>query len=109
MEEMEERAMSDCRNGGRSVYEPTCTIKISFEGDERLWVYPLALNGRKIESVSIGGVEYEPMRECELEECSWDDGQCTWGVVCTACGYRHERETGTCWNRCPNCGAEVKR
>lgn len=101
--------MSDCANGGRNVYEPTCTIKIKFEGQECLWVYPLALNGRTIESVSIGGVEYEPKTECQLEECSWDDGQCTWGVRCTACDTRFEHTHGVLWNKCPRCGAEVKR
>lgn len=51
--------MSDCANGGRNVYEPSCRIEIRFEGQERLWVYPLALNGREIESVTIGGERYE--------------------------------------------------
>ena len=46
----------------RNAYEPSCRIEIAFEGQERLWVYPLALNGRKIERVTIGGVEYAPVK-----------------------------------------------
>jgi len=100
MEEMEGiTAMSDCTHGGRDVYEPTCKIEIRFKEQERLWVYPLALNGREIDGVKIRGVEYEPIQECELVDRSWDNGECTWGVVCTACGYKHEHETGRCWNR----------
>lgn len=60
---------------------------------------------------AMGFNEYSIKGEktCKLEKCSWDDGQCTWGVRCTACGHKHEHETGDCWNNCPNCGAEVKR
>lgn len=53
--------MSDCRNGGRSVPEPVCVIRIEFDGDWRPWEYPLAINGRKILRISVGGVEYGPI------------------------------------------------
>lgn len=46
-------------------------------------------------------------RTCELKKAHWDNGSCTWGVICSACGYKHEHESGLCWNYCPNCGARV--
>lgn len=47
--------------------------------------------------------------ECELSEANWDDGQCTWGVICSACGARHEHTHGYGWNFAPCCGKAVKR
>lgn len=47
--------------------------------------------------------------ECELREASWDNGQCTWGVICSACGAKHEHTHGYGWNFCPTCGKAVKR
>ena len=44
---------------------------------------------------------------CELKHASWDDGQCTWGCICSACDARFEHETGIGYNYCPNCGAKV--
>lgn len=55
--------MSDCAHGGREVYELACKIEIKFKNQERPWVYPLALNGREIEAVTIGGVVYEPKQD----------------------------------------------
>ena len=52
--------MSDCRNGGRDVYAPACPITIEFEGKEQPWTYQLALNGRKMRRITVGGVEYAP-------------------------------------------------
>lgn len=46
-------------------------------------------------------------RTCELRKASWDDGMCTWGVICSECGDRHEHESGVCWKYCPSCGAKV--
>jgi hypothetical protein len=87
------------------VYEPTCTIKIKFEGQERLWVYPLALNGRTIESVSIGGIEYEPKRgECEME-INID----MTAIQCDKCGYKIPKGTDLKKTRfCGGCGKEAK-
>lgn len=48
-------------------------------------------------------------RTCQIIECDWDNGQCTWGCRCTKCGKRFEHERGTTWNYCPNCGARVER
>lgn len=58
--------MSDCANGGRNTYEPACRIEIEFD-DGRPWTYPLALNGRTIGRVTIGGIEYEPREEEKWE------------------------------------------
>lgn len=44
---------------------------------------------------------------CELKHASWDDGQCTWGCICSACDAHFEHETGIGYNYCPNCGAKV--
>lgn len=54
--------MSDCANGGRNTYEPACRIEIEFDKG-RPWIYPLALNGRTVGKVTIGGVEYAPKAE----------------------------------------------
>lgn len=60
------------------------------------------------------GGRYCPMcsaaqsNKCELREALWDNGECTWGVVCSKCGRKYEHETGICWNYCPNCGRKVR-
>lgn len=46
---------------------------------------------------------------CELREASWDNGTCTWGVICSACGAKHEHTRGCGWNYAPCCGKMVKR
>lgn len=46
-------------------------------------------------------------RTCRMVDARWDDGQCTWGCRCSACGDRFEHETGKMWRFCPNCGAKV--
>lgn len=46
-------------------------------------------------------------RACQLEQASWDDGQCTWGCICSACDAHLEHETGIGYNYCPMCGAKV--
>ena len=47
-------------------------------------------------------------RTCLMAHARWDDGQCTWGCRCSACGDRFEHETGETWRFCPNCGARVE-
>ena len=44
---------------------------------------------------------------CELREASWDDGTCTWGVICSSCGAKHEHTHGYGWNFAPCCGKRV--
>lgn len=46
-------------------------------------------------------------RTCHMRDASWDDGQCTWGCICSECGAKHEHERGGWMNFCPNCGARV--
>lgn len=53
------------------------------------------------------GRAWQAVRECKLEECIWDNGQCTWGCRCTACGDKFEHTSGITWNFCPSCGAKV--
>ncbi|WP_270243198.1 hypothetical protein [Collinsella tanakaei] len=52
-------------------------------------------------------IEPEPERTCHMRDTHWDDGQCTWGCICSECGARHEHEYGRWLNYCPNCGARV--
>lgn len=44
---------------------------------------------------------------CKMKKARWDDGQCTWGVICSACGEKHEHSFEYSFNFCPTCGAKV--
>ena len=46
-------------------------------------------------------------RTCHMRDAHWDDGQCTWGCICSECGAKHEHKSGKWMNYCPNCGAKV--
>lgn len=46
-------------------------------------------------------------RTCHMRDAGWDDGQCTWGCICSECGAKHEHTRGGWMNFCPNCGAKV--
>lgn len=46
-------------------------------------------------------------RTCRMHDANWDDGQCTWGCICSKCGAKHEHERSGWMNFCPNCGARV--
>lgn len=46
-------------------------------------------------------------RTCRMRDANWDDGQCTWGCICSKCGAKHEHEHSGWMNFCPNCGAKV--
>lgn len=46
-------------------------------------------------------------RTCHMRDARWDDGQCTWGCICSECGAKHEHERSGWMNFCPNCGARV--
>lgn len=48
-------------------------------------------------------------RTCRMHDASWDDGQCTWGCICSECGAKHEHERSGWMNFCPFCGAKVVR
>lgn len=53
-------------------------------------------------------IEPEPQeRTCRMHDANWDDGQCTWGCICSKCGAKHEHERSGWMNFCPNCGARV--
>ena len=57
----------------------------------------------------VSDLELDEAETCELIDSSWDDGICTWGVVCSGCGARHEHETGVGWNYAPCCGRRIER
>lgn len=59
------------------------------------------------DAMRYGGSAFKREHTCQLEECSWDNGQRTWGCRCTTCGCKFERTRGTTWRHCPNCGARV--
>lgn len=45
---------------------------------------------------------------CQMVECTIDNGQCSWGMRCTACGEEFEHmKPSYGWHYCPNCGVEV--
>ena len=46
---------------------------------------------------------------CELRDATWDDDYCTWGVICSACGARHEHTYGYGWNFAPCCGKRIRK
>ena len=46
-------------------------------------------------------------RTCHMRDAHWDDGQCTWGCICSECGAKHEHKRGKWLNYCSNCGARV--
>lgn len=52
-------------------------------------------------------IEPEPERTCRMRDAHWDDGQCTWGCICSECGAKHEHKSGKWMNYCPSCGAKV--
>ena len=44
---------------------------------------------------------------CHMTDSRWDNGECTWGCICSACGARIEHEYASDIDYCPNCGARV--
>lgn len=46
-------------------------------------------------------------RTCHMRDADWDDGQRTWGCICSECGTKHEHKRSRWMNFCPNCGAKV--
>lgn len=55
--------------------------------------------------ISYNGTEWTP-RRTHIKDAHWDDGHCTWGCICSACGARFEHEAASSMNYCRNCGAE---
>ena len=104
-------SMSDCANGGRNVYQPACNIRIEFDAG-RPWVYPLALNGRTIDAVSIGGMEYAPKNRVDAipKQADWNPLSTTHS--CSGCGRPLIVDSpNECVNHrfCPGCGAEINQ
>lgn len=55
--------------------------------------------------ISYNGTEWTP-KLARIRDACWDDGSCTWGCICSACGARFEHERSSDMNYCRNCGAE---
>lgn len=53
----------------RGKPNPTMELKAEFAGQEKPWVYPLALNGRKLEAFYINGVRQVPAPERDWDDC----------------------------------------
>ena len=104
-----------CMECGAMVGEP---IHLGFDIAERV-SYEQAIKAwnNRTETVTVTTgittvtdapqITYVPERTCRLNESSWDNGSCTWGVVCSTCGAKHEHTHGYSWNYCPSCGAKV--
>lgn len=58
--------------------------------------------------IDFGFVTYVPERTCRMTDARWDNGQCTWGCICSACDAHLEHERGRYLNYCPRCGARVE-
>jgi hypothetical protein len=55
--------------------------------------------------IFYNGTYWTPKRT-RIRDTRWDDGQCTWGCVCEACGAHFEHEHSSGMNYCRICGAE---
>lgn len=61
------------------------------------------------DTIRYGGSTFKRERTCQMIECSWDNGSCTWGCKCSACGDKFEHTHGSTWAYCPNCGSRIER
>lgn len=55
----------------------------------------------------IGDMLFAQERTCRMSDTHWDDGECTWGCICSECGAKHQYERGEWMNYCPKCGRRV--
>ena len=44
---------------------------------------------------------------CHMTDSRWDNGECTWGCICSACGAHIEHTRGSWLDYCPHCGARL--
>ncbi|WP_278591503.1 hypothetical protein [Olsenella uli] len=44
---------------------------------------------------------------CTMRDAEWDNGECTWGCICSNCHAHLEHEHGRNLRYCPRCGARV--
>lgn len=82
-------------------------------GQKPVWVIPWAVfndayehEGAELINRLADLIEPEE-RTCHMRDASWDDGQRTWGCICSECGAKHEHKRSRWMNFCPNCGAMV--
>ena len=119
--------MSWCLRGGRVVYtarypephawegveaheplptpkprgNPVFRLRVEFEGGEKAWEYPIALNGRVPARFFAEGVELAPVRECVFTRTY--EGYPNNDYTCSACGKTYTAERSS--ECCPRCGA----
>ena len=102
--------MSDCSNSRCEPYD-ACRLAIHFYGEEQPWLYPLALNGRVIKDVFVGGRHYVAERECEVKDVSadygWLDERDPIYAFALSCGHAHDSLVDEPPKFCPTCGAKV--
>lgn len=67
----------------------------------------LGTPGRSVTVQYLADLIEPEERTCHMRDASWDDGQCTWGCICSECGAKHEHERSGWMNFCPFCGAKV--
>ena len=96
-------------SGGRGY--PTCIIEVEFD-EGRPWIYPIALNGRTMQRVTIGGVEYGPRTRVDAlpKQAEWNPLSTTHS--CSGCGRPlivDSPNEGVNHRFCPGCGAEINR
>ena len=41
---------------------------------------------------------------CKILDAHWDDGQCTWGCICSSCDAHLEHKKSEYLRYCPECG-----
>ena len=102
----EARLMSGAyRDGGYMentafVYCTECMVQTYQEHD--------CMPSNEVDDLAIEVWNRRTERTCRMTDTHWDNGQCTWGCVCSACDAHLEHEFGRYLNFCPNCGARVE-
>ena len=106
--------MSDCANGGRSVYlkpdgEGVMRVRFEFDvhGANMLpdWDYAFELNGRTLVGITVNGERWAPERTCTMRRVYAGYPCHDW--KCSACGKIHNSLRAGQW--CPRCGAHTVR
>ena len=88
--------MSDCANSRMEPYDAT-ELRVYFFGQHKPMVYPIALDGRVVNDVFVGGKHYVQERTCTVPS-----GYLDW-PACSECGMT----CGKGDNYCRHCGAKV--
>lgn len=76
-------------------------------GTSKAGVSKAGHSGEDAEAMAVERWNHRIERTCHMTDMHWDNGQCTWGCVCSACDAHLEHEKGRYLSYCPNCGAKV--